>query len=277
MKPETRSTLLKLTAFLCALVLGAPGVYAQSSTGSQPVSKACDPAYLGALKAKAALEVQREMIENQNFIAKPGSVLEYNCFDRFLGHNAQYAGPLFVEYRGFGSTGMEPNAMETALKNVVGNSNIIYNEENFDGPILSEEGQTEDHKPGDGSKGTYTCDMMSKVWQRAKCANFMDDPGEAATDGFYTFVDLQQIEDPRKLPEACSGAEPPWEQWISDSRDPQFMAPAAEDFSRIRAMTTPGECSRPINTGVSVKVSGASYPDGACLNGCTFKRDGSCE
>src|SRR5437016_4882806 len=41
----------------------------------------CDPEYMDALEARAYLEAQREVAQNQNYILKPDSVLEYTCFD----------------------------------------------------------------------------------------------------------------------------------------------------------------------------------------------------
>jgi hypothetical protein len=55
---------------------------------NQPTTP-CDPEYMDALESRAWLEAQREIAQNQNLIAKPDSVLEYTCFNKFLEHAAR--------------------------------------------------------------------------------------------------------------------------------------------------------------------------------------------
>src|SRR5690349_5990742 len=74
-----RKVLLAATA--CVAISGT--AWAQSLPTTP-----CDPEYMDALEARAYLEAQREVAQNQNFILKPDSVLEYTCFDMFLGHFA---------------------------------------------------------------------------------------------------------------------------------------------------------------------------------------------
>src|ERR1044072_4359830 len=69
------------SAALCALLLCL-------SARVQAASTPCDPEYMDALEARAYLEAQREVAQNQNYILKPDSVLQYTCFDLFIGHFA---------------------------------------------------------------------------------------------------------------------------------------------------------------------------------------------
>ncbi len=68
----------------------APHTFAQlqnptSGQAPEPAPSACDPDYYETLEARAWLEAQREITQNQNLITKPDSVLQYTCFDKHLG------------------------------------------------------------------------------------------------------------------------------------------------------------------------------------------------
>ena len=64
-----RSTLAVFSGVFFAALLCSSISYAQNSP--------CDPDYYESLEARAWLEAQREITQNQNLIYKPDSALEY--------------------------------------------------------------------------------------------------------------------------------------------------------------------------------------------------------
>ncbi|MCB1592935.1 MAG: hypothetical protein KDI90_10850 [Alphaproteobacteria bacterium] len=88
----------KSLAFACLfLVLSAGSVLAAA------VPDTCDEDFWDVLRARAWEEANREITQNQNLIAKPDSVLQYICFDRYMNHLARYAengGPEDPDNRG---------------------------------------------------------------------------------------------------------------------------------------------------------------------------------
>lgn len=166
----------------------------------------CDPDYYDSLEARAWLEAQREITQNQNLIVKPDSVLEYTCFDGHLAELGDHADEMFSETTRWGTI-LPSNSMDDALDNLAGNAMNTYIGANFGHTFLGGR-STEDFTAVSGS--SYTCDRMLSVWQDAKCTNF----GERSHDGFFTlqqYVDDSQ--DKRLLPMDC-GARP--SQWEDD-------------------------------------------------------------
>jgi len=56
---------------------------------------ACDGNFMNQIYARAFLEAQREVMLSEQIIHKPDSVLEYTCFDQYVGLAANYIDPLF--------------------------------------------------------------------------------------------------------------------------------------------------------------------------------------
>ena len=220
--------------FLCLLFVGAYGLVSKvdenyacaaagAAAGAAPTTP-CDPEYMDALEARAWLEAQREIAQNQNLIVKPDSVLEYTCFDRFLLEIADDAVNQFSETTRWGTIpGLESTTQDAALGRLILTGLTSYITENFPHTFLGGR-STLDHvmttNPQAGGNYTYTCDRMRVVWEAAKCMNFFNraTANGAVTenhDGFYDFR-WYNTNDPRQLPTgnqfaACSppGVTPP--------------------------------------------------------------------
>ena len=145
-----------------------------------------------ALAARAWLEAQREVTQNQNIIYKPDSVLEYTCFDMYLNELAQDAESMFSESQRWGGLGISTSDMDIALTQLVGGPASTYQTSNFGHNSLGGKGDAIRTLSGGISGGAYNCTVMNAVWNQAKCRNFAEDPSE----GFMTFDDL--LKDPRK-------------------------------------------------------------------------------
>ena len=191
-------TLLLFAVFILAIWLPSPS-HAQD-IAEQP----CDPQYWRQISAKAWLESEREIMQNQNLIFRPDSVLQYTCFDQFVDIAAQKGGDIFVHTLYFSTTPIITRAqnegMDKALTAVVSGALAAYQQGQF-----KNRGESQDFvflggradKMGSASSQyaladavankNYTCQNMSHIWKTAKCANFIDNSHFADTDGFYPF------------------------------------------------------------------------------------------
>lgn len=223
MKNQELSTIKKWIQLCAVMVLsmgialplgaqvGEPGIFAD---------RTCDLDYLESLKARAWMEAQREIVQNQNLIVKPDSVLEYSCFDRQLNVLAYYArktppgGELFSgTYR----WGTPPTNMLMALQNLTGTPLIAYDTQNFNhaylggrmGSVSNDQWVPQGYEMQSLAEDpNYTCNEMDKVWKYAKCMDFIDKPH----DEFFTFAEHSR-DDKRKLPEPCENIAP-WNENI---------------------------------------------------------------
>jgi hypothetical protein len=266
---------------------------------AQPAPSACDPEYMDALEARAWMEAQREISQNQNLIAKPDSVLEYTCFDQFaevLAYNARFV--LFSE-NGTPWGIIAPTDMQGALSSLVGTALSSYIDANFEHGYIEERipGGTATLGPNIGRTQTYVCTEMADVWDAAHCLNFIDEPNY---DGFYTF-DWYAGNDPRGRPVtgifACTPPAAPGdfaqaEQAAYNAQpDPYRITnalinninngPYLEDLVQtFLNLLTPGACGAPIQTGITVQrvnFTPASYADAICSNpGCHYNAGGGC-
>ena len=84
---------------ICAVAL----LFSHSAL-AQFAATPCDPDYYESLEARAWLEAQREITQNQNLIFKPDSVLEYTCFDNHLRELADHADEMFSETTRWGGS-----------------------------------------------------------------------------------------------------------------------------------------------------------------------------
>jgi hypothetical protein len=166
----------------------------------------CDSTYYDSLEARAWLEAQREITQNQNLIFKPDSVLEYTCFESHLNQVADASDNLFS---GLSRWGGGEN-MSSALGGIA-SAHRNYDQSNFAHDGLGGRGDfsgfTPDlavHKLASStvSKDTYECKVMKEVWEKAKCMDFLAD---ASHDGFFTFAEYAaESDDKRFLPSQCS-------------------------------------------------------------------------
>jgi hypothetical protein len=163
---------------------------------AQPTTP-CDPEYMDALEARAWLEAQREVAQNQNLIVKPDSVLEYTCFDLFLNEIAGDAATMFSETTRWGPIpGLDATSQDLALQGLISTGLVAYITSNFPHTYLGGRATADGAIQGTVSGGDYACDQMATVWQEAKCLNMFD---EADFDGFYDFQ-WYSTNDPRQLP-----------------------------------------------------------------------------
>ncbi len=177
----------------------------------------CDPDYYESLEARAWLEAQREITQNQNLIFKSDSVLEYTCFDSFLSELVDHGGAptgadkLFTATDRWGTP--PPGDMSGTISNLVGSAINAYDTANFNHNLLggrSEPGPSNPYPlPATIGAGSYTCNVMGQVWLLAKCMDFIDQASYDGTpasdhDGFFTFAEYAADPEKRFLPTACA-------------------------------------------------------------------------
>lgn len=259
------------------------------SSYAQFADSPCDASYYESLEARAWLEAQREITQNQNLISKPDSVLEYTCFDKHLGALAQNAPAMFSESTRWG--GSPVGDMETSLNNLPGKAFSDYDSANFDHNLLG--GRVTNWSPvntpseADGTAynadtsitaGTYSCDIMQAVWMKAKCMNFIDSP---SNDGFFTFAEYaSSSDDKRAFPDSCGGGVP-WDDNIRKA-DGSSLWQADTVDTYLNKIFLPNGCgSGPtsrINTGLLVKDEKANvseYFEHVCVvPGCYWQPSG---
>jgi hypothetical protein len=201
--------------------------YAASDIAEQP----CDTKFWNQLSSRAWLEAEREIMQNQNLIFKPDTVLAYTCFNKFVDVAAGPGGDIFVHTDYFQKKpierGYDPGAMEIALKNVVAASAQQYFEGNFGHDYLGGRADkmsipVKKYKEFDGQvrkDSPYGCNEMANIWQTAKCANFVDNSEFEKTDGFYPFKNMkghgggpnvqgyEELKEVRNWPTACKGVD----------------------------------------------------------------------
>ncbi len=243
----------------------------------------CDSKYYETLAARAWLEAQREITQNQNIILKPDSVFEYTCFDRLLSELADHASQMLSETGAYGSP-LGSNSMDNALNNLVGTALISYVGSNFGyypgllGGHISATGIK--HTPSSISAGAYSCDIMERVWKAAKCINFITDNTH---DGFFTFQEYSTQADKRHLPTACTSISANWTANINTALKvgPWTNDPLRTYLGETSAQNCAGSscnCTgRPIPTGVKVKKKGVNTPfdEKVCLQaGCRYHPGG---
>jgi|GEM_PF-997271 len=189
---------------------------------AQVADQPCDTQFWRQMSARAWMEAEREIMQNQNLIYKPDSVLEYTCFDQFVGLNAWDGGNIFTHTEYFGdqiiSRG-QPYGLEIALTKVVSESLNEYKDANYADSFLSGradflsiQGTNSEFRNASVEISSYNCETMANVWRASKCTNFIDNSAFEKTDGFYPFdvlvgLDGQEvdgyagtIQDTRKWP-----------------------------------------------------------------------------
>ncbi len=319
-----------LPCLYTAFIIGMSLLPSSSTLAQEVAESACDPDYYDTLESRAWLEAQREITQNQNLILKPDSVLEYTCFDRFMGVLAKNDDKLFT-----GSDRWEsPNVtlgvgrpdLGGSLNSVVIEAVSSYINANFestgvsgsDGPEsynllagrfdILDLGATDDdggdddsdnplifdHDPEpidlDGNlltdnSGTYICNVMQRVWARAKCMDFVFDD---STDGFYTFAqyrdgeqigegdDTVLVEDRRRYPPpACESISERWGEQIKAVYDHDETPWMEDTVVTYYSQIEPESCAdlKPIPTGLVVQrqQDPEIYNEKICLSpGCVY-------
>lgn len=236
------------------IVLAGAMIFSHAAM-AQFAATPCDPNYYDSLEARAWLEAQREITQNQNLIFKPDSVLEYTCFDGHLAELAQHAEDMFSETDRWGASVLtQPVAqnihMDNALVVLVADAFDAYDAANFGyagllgnriravspwvGTAPTSANPTYGYNyssPGGGNSigGTYACDIMQAVWQKAKCMNFVDSTGN---DGFFTFDQYANSADKRWRPTRCTAIQATWQTNI-DNALPPIGATTPWDFDDV--------------------------------------------
>lgn len=276
----------------------------KASAASVIASSPCDALYYETLSARAWLEAQREITQNQNLILKPDSVFEYTCFDRLLRELADHADEMLSETSSYG-TPLGSSSMDNALRRLVGDSLVSYINLNYGSKtsgvaynLLSGHtaGSPITHSITNVTGGSaYSCDIMSRVWHAAKCINFVTD---SPFDGFYTFDEYlynagttTPALDKRHLPTACAPITTSWSgnittaltsgSWTNDPVQTyqQYLTPPTSCTGNCRC-TLPGTSvvSPAIPTGVRVLKPGSgntNYQEHICLQpGCRYHPGG---
>ncbi len=256
----------------------------------------CDEVYFDSLEARAWLEAQREITQNQNLIFKADSVLEYTCFDKFANVLAREALTMFSENSTrWGAEILDDQSMDRALDALVGGAISNWVSLNFGHSFLGGrmDGPDSDYSPGSISGGSYGCSNMDNVWFRAKCVNFAENENE---DGFYTFEHYAESPDKRHLPERCleGQPEPRWDGMLRAAitttlggnksrpewpQDPLKVVEGLMNNENCGVWFTP-----PMPTGIIVRrpvKQPREYEEKVCFQtGCTYvptsRNDGSC-
>lgn len=285
-----------MSAVLFGLFILINGLaYAQS-----PAASPCDPDYYKSLKAKAWMEAQREITQNQNLIFKPDSVLEYTCFEKQLGVLAKNAATMFSENPKWGGAA---GGMATALTGLVASPMATYLLGNFqvapngsaygllggrvnknDPPITDADGnQVQAGNVGAiaSGGGDYNCDIMNRIWHSAKCMGFAAD---GSHDGFYTLEHYANNDDKRFLPTQCvkplttTGGDK-WQANYADAitTPPWTKDPVNSYISELVYDGNPNSCSgiTPVPTGIEIFIQGGlTRPEKICvMPGCYYNSE----
>jgi len=273
---RTKNKRIPFIVLSCLFALCVFLVSQQSRAAAPPIAATpCDSLYYESLSARAWLEAQREITQNQNLILKPDSVLEYTCFDMYLRELADHAGGMLSETTLFGAP-LSPISMDLALNDLVGTALISYIATNYTHTSLGGHpaGAAIDHMPAPITGGTYNCDIMARVWQAAKCINFITNPAE---DGFYTFEEYSTQADKRYLPIRC--VPPVSGQFLTNinvALNPATTPWTPDPLITYASEIDPSNCSllSPIPTGIKVTrpvITPLSFDEHICLPpGCRY-------
>ncbi|MBU0801040.1 MAG: hypothetical protein KKA05_08540 [Alphaproteobacteria bacterium] len=267
------------------------GVYTTPAR-AQPTleDSTCMPEIMTVIEKRALLEAEREIIQNQNLLFKPDSILEYSCFEQHLQQSGRVTGQMFSEAEGFFNISdafVDQYSLDRAIYSFVFTALIEYLRANFWHRYLGDRADLEGLPPA--NPDTFTCVAMSYVWNKAKCMNFIT-PRDIQ-DGFYTFAEYQQMQDPRNLPvpQLCT-TWPDWEATIQDANrmNVALTGNANDDLAEdplelYNVLFDPDACAPAIPTGLRMPpypgagiaefqefmcvTPGCYYNGSTCVNG----------
>ena len=272
-----------LTACFLFVTVNYTAYAAGTASGNSAPDSACDPKYMDSLKARAWMEVQREITKNQSLISKGDSVLQYSCFDSFASHVGKTAGPLFSDNKkDFGAVPKSTTTID-ALKQTVQGSAQQYLQANYNHTYLGGRDAQQRYNFQGISGRNYSCQEMNKVWNIAKCRNFQATDNDQKTDAFDSFEELKN-KDTRELPSACAGGQPTplWDENFRYAKNEEdelykYKKPLQETVTNVSTLLTGGVC-KTIYTGAQVvdpTERGEGTRDGFCLNPkCSFISQG---
>jgi hypothetical protein len=182
---------------------------ATSSAGAAATS--CDPKFMEALRARAHLEAQREVVTNAATIWKPDSVMQLTCFDQQIAAVMRSGGQGFSEKKKVDDPptpqtstefdrGVLAGATDIAEKQLGGNFTI-----ELGGGNSAAQGLAYSMPPEGTDAASYEslaanpCNSMRQVWTAARCANIDPDKAFVSLPLFATGKDEKQtlLNDPR--------------------------------------------------------------------------------
>lgn len=250
------------------LVLGIFLLMPSMVSAQTPASSPCDPNYYKSLKARAWLEAQREITQNQNLIYKPDSVLQYTCFNKHLNVLASRAGSMFSENPKWGGAAI---GMTGTLNGLVNNALQSYLGANYSHKMLGDR-SSQNYSVSAVSPGSYSCDMMNKVWMAAKCQNFIVNAGN---DGFFTFDEYANSNDKRFEPSQCTAIKSTWQNNIKEALTAvPWTRDTINPFQKELNFDSATSCNSitPVPTGIKIfTTSGATLDEKICIMpGCFY-------
>lgn len=297
MLPKIKNTkILELFAYIlittagCALsastsfATSAPPPTAPAPPSSVIADSPCDTLYYESLSARAWLEAQREISQNQNIILKPDSVFQYTCFNNMMRELNDASSNMLSGTSSFGGP-LSGGSLASSLNNLVNNTLITYLENNYGGSTSSGYNLLSGHTAALGiyhnadtvtGSSPYSCDIMGRVWQAAKCINFITN---SESDGFYTFGEYAANLDVRHLPNMCTAINGSWAgnlataltsgPWTNDPVDTYLELTQPDDCAGASCVCN----GQPIPTGLT--VINETYPGGfsefICIQpGCRY-------
>ncbi len=243
----------------------------------QFADQVCDPGYNQSINSKAWLEAQREVIQHQNLVFKADSVLEYTCFDSSLNNLARAAAdrPFFSMSNRWGP----PAGNVASALQPTGATNVPWHTSNFNHPLLG--GRADEPYPlaAGVSQRDYECDTMDRVWEVAKCMNFIDSP---QNDAFFTFAQYVADPDKRYLPAPCADPDirPEIEEKYATALIEEFTPWVEDNIATYYDVVYPpeepcGDTRDIIGTWMDIAVSSNSldyYKEHVCLiPGCVYE------
>lgn len=238
--------LVTLTVF--SLCFSAPQVNADP---------ACDAVFMTAMKNKAWMEAQREIMIAQSIIAKPDSVFALGCFGYFLdSYKDTITGDDF-----FVSNGYPMAIVEQNLNQYLGDS---FGHAYGGG-----------HDPAVGAVNNYSdgCAVMLNLWNDARCSNLSMEKIQTLTE-----MPTEDAQIRGEFPVACESSAPLWEvplRLFAEKLPDLSVGAGFDDMKLFWDVTAPlsqtlsGACWPGIPTGVVFKTGGTTLNEVACPNpGC---------
>lgn len=236
---------------------------------------ACDPDYYDTLESRAWLEAQREITQNQNLILKPDSVLQYTCFDKHLGSMKNAATTMFTQGSNLNDVG------QVAHDYVEANFTDVHTQQ------LGDRSNESNFLVANSVAQAYSCDEMAKIWQNARCMNFIDEP---SSDGFFTLEEYAGFSQDVRFNSTVSPYCAVSSQWQPelDALEPANTAWEEDDVKTFLDEIDPEHPSAPncgssasFSTGIYVYSThnAGTYFERSCLVlGCVYDADaGNCK
>ncbi len=215
---------------------GTSGNYNGSKSGGTWLSPsnaytttACDGNFMNQIYARAFMEAQREVMMSEQLIHKPDSVLEYTCFDQYIGLAAEHIDGVFSAHRGWEDKEIElaseeddtdpdevtinddgtsyladqdefsvfaDDRYDNLLEDFLLEDLEAYIDNNFNHTFMGESITLDNNLNTSSLTTSYDCAHMLAIWEIAKCVDFGED------DRFRSFEHLVEY-DPRSIPLAC--------------------------------------------------------------------------